>query len=361
MIKFKDILEFKSNDYIFTSKKIMEKTPGIRYYDFGDETLLHLNVKDHTYNYYLKSKPYEDPKFNYIYEPISDLNIFDKEDIKYCLENNIFDIKKVNHFFGSNEDVHGASNKIESYLSKNSMQSLEYFISDFKLFIEEYDGFVYSFKDRDLIVVFKNKLLNNNKLLDGNLIRHPLKSTDFNIEIPEWVIDELQRYTKDPLKRINATVKQWLKENLKLPYSSITLYRGVGTDLNDWGDYTSVTIDSINKKLKSRFGLSLKTIEREGNIISKRGKESSWSTKSEIASRFVSGMAEKDINFIIHTTVDASMIVVDFNELPDKYKDEFAYINQHEVILDTGTITGKIKDTNFSDNMLKHLKFLGHL
>jgi hypothetical protein len=46
---------------------------------------------------------------------------------------------------------------------------------------------------------------NNNKLIDGNLKRFPIKQNQTDLNIPDKVIDELIKYTNDPLKRINKS------------------------------------------------------------------------------------------------------------------------------------------------------------
>ena len=161
------------------------------------------------------------------------------------------------------------------------------------------------------------------------------------IVFPNWVLDELTRYTDDASKRMKAGVLEWLMENSPKPYANRRVYRGFGTQIDDFGDYSKLTLALVNKQLFSRTGIrDIGQVRVGGKITVKRGKESSWSASPQVAMNFASGMAEKTINFLVKAEVSASRVVIDFTELPTTIRKSFKYHGQAEVIVSPGPTEG---------------------
>ena len=178
--------------------------------------------------------------------------------------------------------------------------------------------------------------LENFILIDGNYKFDNKERLDF--DLPNWVIEELMTYTKDPKKRLGKNTKMWLLDNFKKPYTERKLYRSFGINLSDinWDDTTLIEFE---KKLKQYTGINKITdLKVKGKIFVNRSKESSWSTNSIISNFFNTGMASNNLNFLVKTVIPAHKIIMDFNLLPEKYKNNFKFIYQNECIVDTGKI-----------------------
>lgn len=190
--------------------------------------------------------------------------------------------------------------------------------------------------------IFINIIRKSAVLVDGTAVRTDSgPKTENEIDFPEWVKSELVRYTDDASKKMKSGVLEWLLANTPKSYSSRRVYRGFGTQVDDFGDYSKLTLKEVNKRLYSRTGIRDIGQVRVGEPISvKRGKESSWSASAQAASNFASGLAEKSINFLVKAEVPASRVVIDFTELPAPIRRKFKFHGQAEVIVSPGPLEG---------------------
>ena len=189
------------------------------------------------------------------------------------------------------------------------------------------------------------------KLIGGNELLFGKKSPIKDFELPEWIFDELIRYTNDASKKMNLKVKEWLQENSPKSSDPIRVYRAFSIDLADWSDYSKNSNAIVNDPIKlSKYlyrltGLkNLTDFIKEHNITIKRGKESSWSHTALIARQFAKGLASASINILVKYEVQPKDIIIDFTLLPEHIKKEFKFRNQNEVILDKGAYQGVIDD-----------------
>jgi hypothetical protein len=113
--------------------------------------------------------------------------------------------------------------------------------NDMDIFAKIYDGIgipKYNFNndkyDSEVYVFYH--VLKDLKLIGGTEKLLGRKS-NIEMEIPDYVIEELVRYTNDAGKKINPYVKKWLKENAPKPPIGTRLYRSFKLDLSDWGSY----------------------------------------------------------------------------------------------------------------------------
>lgn len=79
-------------------------------------------------------------------------------------------------------------------------------------------------------------------------LRFDTGSDKNDIEIPDYVLNELIRYTDNASKKMNKSVKEWLMENLHKPYNYIKLYRAVGYQFDDWGSFNDVSLRNSWKR-----------------------------------------------------------------------------------------------------------------
>lgn len=299
------------------------------------------------------------PNYNYIYKATKNLNIFDlKKDLLTAVKNGALNIKRTEEYFDQKLTVN-------NYLQATKQIGLKYKWNDrdWENFIKTvmdvkfkniYDGFVIG----DDIEIFVDKFKKNSKLIGGNAIKFKISHDKIeNNEIPDFVINELVRYSEDAHKRINGTIKKWLIDNFKKPYNEITVFRGFAVDFSDI-DYKK---NEIIKRLKRYTGLKLEDIKLNNPILVNRSKESSWSYNSEIADGFTTGFSSGSINFLVKATVPKNKVILDFTLLPDDIKKLFEYSNQNEVILDTGIIKSKIVKVEIDDEFSKWLKKNGYI
>jgi len=205
-----------------------------------------------------------------------------------------------------------------------------------------FDGIV----DRHVNYVWTDIVLNQGTIVDGAAQRIDAGPGAEGFTMPDWVIDELLRYTKNPGKRMKKPVKEWLLENSPKDYTQVTVYRGFGTQVDDWGDYSGVTMADVKKRLFRRTGVRDLTKLHVGDKIKvKRGKESSWSVSAQVATNFAAGQAKKSINWLVKAVVPASKVVIDFNELPRELRQKFPFHGQGEVIVDKGVHQGMVSMT----------------
>lgn len=287
-----------------------------------------------------------DPKYNFIYsiKGVNCLDVKNEAEVLRAFNKGYF----IEYFsmdeFKSSDDK---SRYIKEYLTVN--------------FFNEYEGIKSSANEIE-IAIFEDgshiSPLKKMKLVDGNGLRFDTGSRENNIELPDYIISELIRYTNDASKKMNSYVKEWLLNNFSKPYNSIKLYRAVGYQFDDWGDFDEVKLKNVEKTIYRYFGVrKLEDLKLGARIELKRGKESSWSTSPVIAINFAKGLAEKNINVLVEATIPAKNIIIDFNLLPKELlKKEFRFWNQNEVIVDTGSINCVIKNI-WTDEKFKKQKY----
>ncbi len=274
-------------------------------------------------------------RYNYIYE-VDAKRIFtwSVEDFTLLIKNKVLDIAKANEYFGKPVDA----GDLSKYFKKDKSAYMLGHLIDTDKFFKLYDGLASEYKG-EVHIPFATML--KAKLVDGNAKRyHTGDKPDLTFDIPEHYIEDLIRYTEDPGKRLKH--KEYWK-SLTKPYKFKILYRGFSIQFDDWGDYSKVTFKDVNDKLKRYAGITLGQVPA-GKVIVKRGKESSWSTHKEIAQNFTKGQAEASINFVVRAEVPVDNIIIDFTEFPMKFKKQFRFFAQNEVIVDTGAVPAVIED-----------------
>lgn len=332
------------------------------------------------------------PNTNYIWQITKPLNIFkfDKYHFKKLSEKCPSWIPRVKNYFDfKNENIDELIDKVMEYIFKfddyGSVNSNSFFDSiimdenDINVFAQIYDGIevpqFYKKEKFDNEVYVFYKILKDLKLIGGTEKLLGRKS-DIEMEIPDHIIDELIRYTGDAGKRINPYVKKWLKENSPKPPTGTRLYRSFKLDLSDWGSYdkektwgkdkkpTDALIhypEKLKKYLYRLTGLKeLTDFKRFGEIIVKRGKESSWTYNAQISKPFAEYMASSSINVLVKYNTKQDDVIVDFTLIPEKYKNNFKYKNQNEVILETGAYKGIIQEIWLDDKFIQWLKENGY-
>lgn len=269
------------------------------------------------------------PTHNYIYEidNIRILQMFNDKEINKALE-----LKILRKEFSLEE--YKKTDYKDNYL-------IDFINKD--IFFKYYDGYINKKNGDCYLIITKNsKIFDKFKLVDGNSIRFE-KNSSIEFEFPEYIKDELVRYTNDAKKKLKSDVKDWLIKNSPKPYTTKKVYRTVGIQFDDYGDFSKQSISNIEKMLKKYFNIKkLDDIKLYGEAELKRGKESSWSTDPIISRTFAKGLAEKSLNILFETNAKSDNIIIDFTELSTSMSKIFKYKSQNEVILDKGTIKSKI-------------------
>jgi hypothetical protein len=349
-------MEFQLNEKIAGNKfyhncalPIEDEIARYNYYTHDDGSMFkYIQLKGQSYYKHHKKMliPFSPlPSSKHIYKVTKPLNIFMVD---------VYHINKLKELDLLVDMGDMRAEEIVEFIFKNSwtllQQHLIRLVTDVKKFMEQWDGFYhYDFvgKDcipnKDRVYAFYDNVKDDLVLFDGMVIRAALPETDeyskVDFEIPDWVLDELHRYTLSPSVRINKHVVTWLEINFKKPYETKTLYRGMGIHFDD-----NPTVQHCNKILKQRCSISLEGIKQYNNVVLKRGKASSWSTTPIISKGFATGMAQADVNFLFKAEIPADQILVDFTILPDELKTKFKYHMQNECILNTGSISATISD-----------------
>lgn len=329
---------------------------------------------------------------NYSWQTSNPLNLFkfDKYNFKKLSEKCKSWTSRVKYYFGfDDENIDTLIDKIiekiykfDNYGSVNFgifFDALNIDEEDLNIFNQIYDGI-------EIPKYYKQKPTTNEYLVFYNVIKTMKliggtekllgKKSDIEMEIPDYVIDELVRYTNSAGKKLNPYVKKWLKENSPKPPDGTRLYRSFKLDLSDWGSYdkektwgkdktpTDALVfypEKMKKYLYRLTGLKeLTDFKRFGDIIVKRGKESSWTYNAQISKPFVEGLASSSINVLVKYNIKKEDVLVDFTLLPEKYKHNFKFKNQNEVILDTGSYKGKIQEIWLDDKFIKWLEENGY-
>lgn len=322
------------------------------------------------------------PYSNYIWQINKPLNIFrfDKYNFKKISEKCPTWLPRIKYFFNfnDNDNIDIIIDKIiERVYRFDDSGSVDYNIffdcinmesDDLNVFQQLYDGieipryYKKSLLENEYLVFYR--VLKDLKLIGGTEKLLGRKS-DIDMVIPEYVIGELIRYTDKAGKKINLYVKKWLIENSPKPPDGTQIYRAFAMNLSDWGDYAkekkwgdkwqiSDALVNHPEKMKSylyrRTGLKeLDDFKRGNEIIIKRGKESSWSYNGAVSKQFADGMASSSINVLVKYNLKQSDVLLDFTLLPEKYKKEFKFKNQNEVILETGSYKGIIQEIWIDD------------
>lgn len=223
-----------------------------------------------------------------------------------------------------------------------------------KLLDMGYDGYL----DGDTLSIILTLAERDNtekyiKLVDGNAVRNNTGS-DTGIILPDFVLEEVKGYTTQRNDTFSPKVTDWLKNNFRKPYQSLTVYRGMGISFDYIDDFIgtitkNLTISDVEYFLEDWLGISSITDLKIGEPVSiKRQKESSWTMKPTIAKSFSDSQSEwqkRDFMFLIKATVPADDILVDLNLLNKEYlKKHFIYWTQNEVILASQPISGKISN-----------------
>lgn len=347
------------NKYYFTSdidihntdiKVVRNKGIQINYL-FSDRPIFIYPVYHKTDGHFkLSISRYSSYDVNFIYKVSDTLKLFkfDLYNITKILDKYPKTKEKLTNFFGVNSDV---TERILKY-NDSKLDIIRRF-DEGELFdlMKQFNG-VYI--DDEHVFVFEDVYLNS-KLVDGISVRFPNKGIETDVVFPDFVIDELLRYTNIANIKLNKEVKEWLKLNAPKPKEPITLYRGISIDT--FPDYNDDIIGNPNKLghlLNMRLGVrKIEDIHKGANIISKRGKESSWSYKPQIAKAFITGIGSEDINVLVKAIINPEDIIVDFTMFPSSIIDKFKYRYQNEVIVDTGKYSGTIVDVYLS-KAIKH-------
>ena len=218
------------------------------------------------------------------------------------------------------------------------LQTLGVSFADFR---KIYSGFSY-LKDRKHFgpSVFKD-VAENAVLVDGTVMRTSQDDyEDRVITFPDYVREELTRYTQMSNRRMNSSAVEWMKENTPKPYKTVRLYRGFHIPIGN------ESIQDIMKNLFRWTGLrSLEELRRGVPVKIKRGKESSWSTSPQVATSFMdipNAEYGESISVLVKADIPADRVVLDFNELPMSFRRSFPFHGQGEVVVDSGPVIGTV-------------------
>ena len=344
---------------------LTERVVGNKFYFFSESPLekeylkitkeydkVYLYSKKDYINYLKNITIYvaSDPRFNYIYQIDKNLNIFEftPKDFQYILKiGNIIDESK----FQEIEKIVGGINAPYGYILKKYFNQ-ENFFKVFDGYLDRYDS--------NIVNVKSDILLKYNKLIDGNIKRFGKENNIIDFKPPDFVEDELNHYTALYGRKLKLNTKNWLKNNTPKPYKSKTLYRSFHIEFKTDLD-TDHEMKILKRNLFKFIGVKkLEDLYIGNTVIMKRDKESSWSTDPQIARNFASGMSQAEINILIKAEVNAENIILDFSELPLKYKSRFKFHSQNEVIVDDVNIDATINSIWFDSDMIGFLQKQGY-
>lgn len=285
-------------------------------------------------------------QYNYIYEITKPVRLFEGT------ERDCYRLVQAGYVDSSALDTYWAPRKIPTdpvelakFLAEHT--SLERSDNDLLLYMgvktddfrKLYDGTYIKRGEFSSPKVFKDVVADHLRLIDGTVLRLDLNPAQPSEAFPDWVMTELVRYTDAASKKMKPDVLKWLLEHSPKPYAKKRVYRGFSDQMDDWGDYSKLTMDAVNKKLYAHTGIRHVTDIRVGMKLKvKRGKESSWSISAQAATNFASGLAQSSINFLVKTDVPADRVIIDFTELPRDVLSTFKYQGQGEVIISSGPI-----------------------
>jgi len=169
------------------------------------------------------------------------------------------------------------------------------------------------------------------ELVDGNVPRFEESGT-YEPDMPEWVADDIDRYTDQHGRNLKPATVKWLQENM--PSSAKTVYRGIGISKGEFRG----GIPELNKILKKWTGISsVEELQRGAPVRMRKGKMSSWSTTPQTAKAFsISG-----IKLLVKAKAPAAKVILDFTEFSPQAKSKYRFRSQNEVVL-SGAIDGKV-------------------
>lgn len=170
------------------------------------------------------------------------------------------------------------------------------------------------------------------ELVDGNVPRFVKEAPKGTPDIPDEIVDELVAYTAKAGGRIGTAAKKWLQENIKPPYSSIKVYRGL--------QIGESTLAGLDKEAQAFLGVpSILDVHRGATVVMSRGRASSWSATPQVSREFSNlGL----IHVLVQAELTPKQIIVDLNLLPLSVRTKFRHFSQNEVIAAPGKIPAKI-------------------
>ncbi len=310
---------------------------------------------------------FADLSYNYIYEIKHDLRLFDgsERDCYRLAKAGVVDTAKLGQFLGETPPTDPV--ELAKFMADSIAKRARYRLSDLLSYIgvsvdgfrKLYDGTYIGAPSDRYPVAFEDLIQAHAVLIDGSVQRLSVPDSTVEFTVPRNVLDELVRYTDNAGKRMKPDAVTWLNENS--PKSAKNVYRGFAIQLDDWGDYSKLTIEKVNKTLAARTGIkSLDRIRVGMPLIVKRGKESSWSINAQAAANFTSGMAEASLNFLVKTEATTDRVVIDFTELPRDLKKTFKFQGQGEVILTAGPIKASLNSFWIEDKFNQWLVSHGY-
>lgn len=231
---------------------------------------------------------------------------------------------------------------------------------DYFKFIKLWDGI----QINDNYFVFEH-IIKDSTIVSGNEKTFGINRNIKDDNFPEYVMEELIRYTDTAGTKMKKDVKEWLKENSPKSNQPISLYRGFSLELAQFEIYDEKSLinnpDKLEKYLYRLTGLRKLEDFKKGNYATvKRAKESSWSHTPVIAKQFASSIASSSLNILVKYEARPEDIIIDFTYLPDNIKKQFKYRNQNEVILETGSYKSKIINIWISKYLEKWLNDNGY-
>ena len=270
------------------------------------------------------------PEYNYIYRIDKPLRIFEDTlaDRLFALKRGMVDEDALKRDFpDKNSEAALASidqgdKPIQRYLK------LKPFVAYFDgLQLEKVDtGWHWS------VGVWLDIIKDTTKLVDDNVLRFVKEAPGKIPEIPEDVLTDLVSYTSKAGGTLGTTARKWFQTNIKPPYGSIKVYRGV--------KISAGVLENLNKEAQKFLGLpSILDAHKGANVVLSRGKASSWSTTPQISREFANS---GDFQFMIQADLKPKQIIVDLTLLPIKVRQKLAQFSQNEVIAAPGKIPGKI-------------------
>jgi hypothetical protein len=139
-----------------------------------------------------------------------------------------------------------------------------YYLQYFKKapFMKYYDG-VQVHKTADMkywgnVGIWLSIIQTGADLIDGNVKRFVKEAPGTVPDIPSDIVEELVDYTAKAGGRIGTRAKKWLQENIKPPYGSIKVYRGVKLDSYD--------VKGLTEDAQTYLGLSKLTDVHKGAV-----------------------------------------------------------------------------------------------
>jgi hypothetical protein len=256
-------------------------------------------------------------------------------------------VKDVSYFAPDNEYnfIYRINKKLN--LFQHNVSKVKMTEEQFDTFRETFDGFIGL-----EVCIFRDVVEKNLELIDGNALRFPgeLDKVEVVDDIywEDTIMPSLKHYQEKAGRDLPINVIEWLKENIKKPYSSKVLYRGFGVDFGpSWYEREQVppglTLEECNSKLKDLVGLnSIEEIKVHTKILHKRGKQSGWSLYPDVAEGFGRGWGEGHLNFLIQSDIPSDMIILDTSTLPDKFRKDLQYWSQNEVIVEDVPIKSRL-------------------